>query len=326
MGGPTRIFFAADLHGSELTFRKFLSAASFYEVDALVFGGDLMGKAFVPIVRDGGGYLAEFRGERHEFSGEGLAAFTGLVERTGFYWEVMDRDAYDAANADPLLQRGLFQEAARARLASWIAQAEDRLSGSRVRLYLTGGNDDDPAVLELLEEHEGDHVLASEGRTIELDAEHRMVTVGWSTPTPWDTPREASEEAIGAMIEEAVSGVPDIGRCVFNFHCPPKDTPIDTCLKLEDEADVAPGELPRADRSGGRFHFIGGGSAAVREAIERYQPVAGLHGHIHESPGWFRLGRTRCFNPGSEYGQGQLQGWIVALRGGRITGYQHTSG
>ncbi|TMK81687.1 MAG: hypothetical protein E6G47_02580, partial [Actinobacteria bacterium] len=182
MGGPTRIFFAADLHGSELTFRKFLSAASFYEVDALVFGGDLMGKAFVPIVRDGGGYLAEFRGERHEFSGEGLAAFTGLVERTGFYWEVMDRDAYDAANADPLLQRGLFQEAARARLASWIAQAEDRLSGSRVRLYLTGGNDDDPAVLELLEEHEGDHVLASEGRTIELDAEHRMVTVGWSTP------------------------------------------------------------------------------------------------------------------------------------------------
>jgi len=326
MGGPTRIFFAADLHGSELTFRKFLAAASFYEVDALVFGGDLMGKAFVPIVREGDEFLAELGGVRHSFDRDGLPAFTGSVERTGFYWQVMDREAYDAANADPLLQHGLFQEAARARLASWIAQAEDRLSGSRVRLHLTGGNDDDPAVLEVLEGHAGDHVLASEGRTIELGAEHTMVTVGWSTPTPWDTPREAPEEAIAAMIEEAVAGVPDIGRCVFNFHCPPKDTPIDTCLKLEDEADVAPGELRRADRSGGRFHFIGGGSAAVREAIERYQPVAGLHGHIHESPGWFRLGRTRCFNPGSEYGQGQLQGWIVALKAGRISGYQHTSG
>src|SRR5690349_17864150 len=120
MGGPTRIFFAADLHGSELTFRKFLSAASFYDVDALVFGGDLMGKAFVPIVREGEQYLAEFRGERHEVGGDGLAAFTGLVERTGFYWQVMDRDAYDAANTDPLLQHALFKEAARARLASWI--------------------------------------------------------------------------------------------------------------------------------------------------------------------------------------------------------------
>ncbi len=326
MGGPTRVFFAADLHGSELTFRKFLAAASFYEADALVFGGDLMGKAFVPIVRQGDAYLAEFAGERHDLDADGLPAFTGSVERAGYYWEVMDRDAYDAANADPLLQRGLFQEAARTRLASWIAQAEERLAGSRINLYLTGGNDDDPAVLEVLDRHEGEHVVASEGRTIELDAEHTMVTVGWSTPTPWDTPREATEDAIAEMIEERVAGVPDFGRCVFNFHCPPKDTPIDTCLKLDSSGTAGPGELPEPDRAGGRFHFIGGGSVAVREAIERYQPVAGLHGHIHESPGWFRLGRTRCFNPGSEYGQGQLQGWIVALRGGRITGYQHTSG
>jgi uncharacterized protein len=326
VGRPTRIFYAADLHGSELTFRKFLAATSFYEADALVFGGDLMGKAFVPIVRERDAYLAEFRGQRHELDADGLPAFTASVERAGFYWEVMDRDAYEAASADPLLQRSLFQEAARARLASWIERAEDRLAGSVIHLYLTGGNDDDPAVLEVLDRHEGEHVVASEGRLIELDAEHTMVTVGWSTPTPWDTPREASEEGMAEMIEHAVAGVPDVGRCVFNFHCPPKDTPIDTCLKLEDSATLGPGELPKPDRAGGRFHFIGGGSVAVREAIERYQPVAGLHGHIHESAGWFRLGATRCFNPGSEYGQGQLQGWIVALRAGRITGYQHTSG
>jgi Icc-related predicted phosphoesterase len=89
---------------------------------------------------------------------------------------------------------------------------------------------------------------------------------------------------------------------------------------------LGPGELPRPDRSGGRFHYMGGGSSAVRDAISAYQPVVGLHGHIHESGGRFRLGRTQCFNPGSEYGQGVLQGWIVTLASGRLTSYQHTSG
>jgi Icc-related predicted phosphoesterase len=181
-------------------------------------------------------------------------------------------------------------------------------------------------MLDALEAHRGEHVVACEGRMVELDDEHTMVTVGWSTETPWDTPREASESRIAEMIEREMVKVPDHARCVFNFHAPPKDTPIDTCLKLEPSGGLRPGELPKPDRSGGRFHYIGGGSSAVRHAITRYQPVVGLHGHIHESGGRFRLGRTQCFNPGSEYGQGVLQGWIVALKGGKLTGYQHTSG
>ena len=153
-----------------------------------------------------------------------------------------------------------------------------------------------------------------------------MVTVGWSTPTPWDTPREAPEEAIAAMIEEAVAGVPDIGRCVFNFHCPPKDTPIDTCAELTTPGDPESSELPTVVRIGGRVRTTGGGSSAVREALERYQPVVGLHGHIHESGGRFRIGRTQCLNPGSEYAQGVLRGWMVGLRGGSLTAHQHMSG
>jgi Icc-related predicted phosphoesterase len=325
-GRGTRIFYAADLHGSELAYRKFLAAAEFYGVHALVFGGDLMGKLFVPIVRENGTYRAEFQQERHEFDTDGLEPFTRSVERGGCYWRVMERDAYDAASLDPFAQQAMFQEAARERLAAWIDMAEDRLAGSGVRLFMTGGNDDDPSVLETLHRHAGEHVVPCEGRVVELDAEHTMATVGWSTQTPWDTPREASEDEIAAMIEVSVAQVPDVARCIFNFHCPPKDTPIDTCLKLEKASDVAPGELPRPVRDGGRFHFIGGGSQAVRDAVSRYQPAIGLHGHIHESPGWFRIGRTRCFNPGSEYGQGLLAGWIVAIRGGALSGYQHTWG
>jgi Icc-related predicted phosphoesterase len=319
---PTRIFFAADIHGSQVTFRKFLAAAAFYGVDALVFGGDLMGKALVPILRTNGGFHASFQGRDSEFDADGLGAFTDALEQPGFYWKVFDREEYEAVEGDPMAKMGLFHELASERLAGWIERAEEALGGTGMRLYLTGGNDDEPSVLETLDRHDGDHVIASEGRVVELDGEHTMITVGLSTPTPWDTPREASEDEIARTIDEAAASVPDVGRCVFNLHCPPKDTPIDTCLKLE----VRPGELPRPIREGGRFVTTGGGSVAVREAIERYQPLVGLHGHIHESGGRFRIGKTQTFNPGSEYVQGVLQGVIVSLRGGRLVSYQHTQG
>jgi uncharacterized protein len=319
---PTRIFFAADIHGSQVTFRKFLAAAAFYGVDALVFGGDLMGKALVPILRTNGVFRATFQGRDEEFEADGLDAFTRALEQPGFYWKIFDRDEYEAVERDPMAKHGLFHELASERLAGWIDRAEDALRGTGVRLYLTGGNDDEPAVLETLDRHDGDRVVASEGHVVDLDGEHTMITVGLSTFTPWDTPREASEEEIAMTIDESAAAVPDVGRCVFNLHCPPKDTPIDTCLKLE----VRPGELPRPIREGGRFVTTGGGSAAVREAIERYQPLVGLHGHIHESGGRFRIGRTQTFNPGSEYVQGVLQGVIVSLKRGRLVSYQHTQG
>jgi uncharacterized protein len=321
-GRPTRVFFAADIHGSQVVFRKFLAAASFYGVDALVFGGDLMGKALVPIVRQDDTFRARFQDRDEEFGPDGLDAFTRAVELPGFYWKVFDPAEHAAVEADPLAKHALFHELASARLAEWLALAEDRLAGTGVRLFMTGGNDDEPTVLETLDRHDGEHVVASEGRLLELDDDHTMITVGLSTPTPWDTPREASEEEIAAAIDEAAGTVPDVSRCVFNLHCPPKDTPIDTCLKLK----VVPGELPRPIREGGRFVTTGGGSRAVREAIERYQPLVGLHGHIHESGGRFRIGRTQTFNPGSEYVQGVLQGVIVSLKKGKLVSYQHTQG
>jgi Icc-related predicted phosphoesterase len=309
-----------------MAFRKFVNAAAFYDVDALVFGGDLMGKALVPIVRENGRIRTRFQGDDIEADASELPAVTRSIEVAGFYWRLLERDEYDDMAGDTFAVRGAFHELATARLREWIEFAEDRLAGTNVRMYLTGGNDDEPSVLEALESHDSDRVVAAEGRVVQLDDEHTMVTVGLSTPTPWDTPREASEDEIAVAIDATASQVPDIGRAVFNLHCPPKDTVLDTCLKLEDPAGLAPGELPRPLREGGRFVTTGGGSVAVREAVRRFQPVAALHGHIHESPGRIRIGRTPCFNPGSEYGQGQLQGVVVALKGGTVSGYQHTSG
>jgi uncharacterized protein len=173
-----------------------------------------------------------------------------------------------------------------------------------------------------LDEETDDRVIASEGRVVDLDDDHTMVTVGLSTPTPWDTAREAGEVEIERVIENDVARVRDVSRCVFNLHCPPKDTILDRCLKLE----AIPGALPRPIREGGRFVTTGGGSVAVRDVIERHHPLVALHGHIHESPGRLKIGPTFCFNPGSEYAQGRLEGVLLRLEPGRVAAYQHTSG
>jgi Icc-related predicted phosphoesterase len=122
----------------------------------------------------------------------------------------MARDEYAAAAGDPLRRTGLFQEEASARLSSWLALAEERLAGTGVRPYPAGGNDDDPAVLRVLEGHDGSHAVPCEGRLFALDGRHTVITVGWSTETPRSTPREASEEEIAGMIEREAAKVPDL--------------------------------------------------------------------------------------------------------------------
>jgi uncharacterized protein len=320
---PTRVFFASDIHGSDVTFRKFVNAARFYGADVLVFGGDLMGKGLIPIVEQAGGaHVAEFQGStRRAEDPDELGALQRSIEATGFYWEVMDPDRYEALAEDPLERIRLFQRLAAERLRAWVGFAAERLQDSAIRCYLTGGNDDDPEVLPVLDEAPAEHVVPSEHRVVELDGEHTMITIGYSTPTPWDTPREASEEEIAGAIDVSMAGVPDPSRCVFNVHVPPIGSGLDRCVKLDPSTDP-----PTPVMVGGRPEYTRGGSQAVLEAVRTYQPAVGLHGHIHESPGRIRYGRTKCFNPGSEYAQGVLNGVLLSLKRGEVASYQHTAG
>jgi hypothetical protein len=319
---PTRLFYACDIHGSEPTYRKFLNAAKFYEVDALVFGGDLMGKLLIPIVRDAGGtWRARLQGQDHHItSEEQMAEFRRTLQTLGFYWREMDPEEYESyvGNQDRIDE--LFDVLAKDRLREWVALAEERLSGSHVRVYLCGGNDDTDEVLGALDEAQ-DRVVNAEERVVELDDEHTLATIGYSTPTPWETPRERTEEQLAEVIGKVVAQVPDVSRCVFNFHCPPLDSGLDTCLKLD--ASVWP---PTPVLENNQPVYYGAGSQAVADALAEHQPVVGLHGHIHESRGVTDYGRTPALNPGSEYGEGVLRGLIVAIRGGGVVGYQFTSG
>jgi uncharacterized protein len=322
-GKATRIFYATDIHGSEVTWRKFLNAARFYEVDALVYGGDLMGKLLVPIVRDTGGtWRATLHGRSHRLGDEGqLSEFKKRLETLGFYWYECDRDEYEEYEGNQPAIDKLFDRLAKERLQSWVRLAEERLAGTDVTCFLCGGNDDTDEILTALDDAAGRRVVNCENRVVPVDDEHVMATIGYSTPTPWATPRERSDEEIGELIGKLLAEVPDHSRALLNFHCPPLDSSLDTCMKLD--ASVWP---PAPVMESGQPVYYGGGSASVREALEQSQPVVGLHGHIHESRGHARYGRTPAYNPGSEYGEGVLRGVIVAVRGGEVVGSQFTSG
>ena len=320
---PTRLFYACDIHGSEPTYRKFLNAAKFYEVDALVFGGDLMGKLLIPMVRDTGDtWRARLAGQNHHItSDEEMKEFKKVLQTLGFYWQEMDPDEYRQYEGDQERIDDLFDVLAKKRLAEWVALAEERLAGTPVKIYLCGGNDDTDEVLSALDEVAEDRVVNCENKVVPIDDEHVLATVGYSTPTPWETPRERTEDQIGEVIERLMVDVPDPSRCVFNFHCPPLDSSLDTCLKLD--ASVWP---PTPLIENGQPIYYGAGSQAVTDSLEKYQPTVGLHGHIHESRGAIRFGRTPAYNPGSEYGEGVLRGLIVGISGGQVSGQQFTSG
>lgn len=319
----TRLFFATDLHGSERTYRKFINAGKFYDVDILVMGGDITGKLLIPVIKEvGGHYRATLQGRVEELSTQ--AELDELISRLGtlgFYYKIMEEDEFRTLSANPSGVNQLFHEVAWQRLSSWVDLAEERLRGTGKKCFVTGGNDDSPEVLTAIK-REGTHAFfACEGEVVNIDEDHTMISVGYSTPTPWKTPREIPDEKLHEMIETMVAKVPDLSHTIFNFHDPPVDSSLDTCPMLNWEKDP-----PEPIIQGGQVVMYGAGSKSVREAIEKYKPMLGLHGHIHESQSVAKIGRTTCINPGSEYGEGILRGCLVTFVDGEIEGYQMTSG
>jgi len=319
----TRIFYATDLHGSDMTWRKFINAAQFYKVDALICGGDLMGKVVIPLVKTSGStWRASLQGQAHELATTSeLHAFTQRLGTLGHYWIELDEDEYDSYVGNEERIDSLFDELAKQRLQKWVALAEERLAGTHIRCLITGGNDDTDDVLAAMEELDTDRVVPCESRVVALDDRHTVASLGYSTPTPWNTPRELPDAEIGARIEKLLAQVPDPSACLFNFHVPPLDSGLDTCVKLN--SSVWP---PAPVVENGQPVMFGAGSRSVREAIEHYHPLISLHGHIHEARGINKYGSVASINPGSEYGEGILRGVIVNLAGNSVSAVQFTSG
>jgi Icc-related predicted phosphoesterase len=294
-----------------------VNAGRFYRADVLVMGGDITGKAVLPIVRENGGFRArEVLGERL-FGKDELPGVEKRIRDLGFYPLLTTQDELDSARGDQATVDRFFLDAMEGSLARWLELADERLDGSSIRLYVMLGNDDEPRLREVLARARV--AVDPEDATVDLGEGWQMLSCGHANPTPWHSPRELPEDELEEHLEDLVAGIDDPKRAVFNLHVPPIGTAIDRAPALD--------ESLKPIVRGGTVTMTAAGSQAVRNVIERHQPAVALHGHIHESRGVVKVGKTVCINPGSEYAEGVLHGALVVLDGKKgLRNYQLVSG
>jgi Icc-related predicted phosphoesterase len=302
----TRILFATDVHGSEIVFRKFLNAVRVYEANVAILGGDLTGKKLAPVVEDGGGWTTSIAGEERRIADAvELEQVLDGVRNLGHYPVVVSRDEYERLQREPGAVDERFEVECRRQVEDWMRRAAERMDACGVPIFVTGGNDDFLSVEPIIED--APYVTNAEGRVVEVPPGVEMISTGYSNPTPWQCPRDITEEELSERIEAMAVQLEDAPHAIFNFHVPPFHSGIDQCAKLD--TSVSPPRPVMGEE-------IAAGSTAVRAAIERHGPVLSLHGHIHESRGVQRIGRTTCVNPGSEYGEGVLRSAVVEILDG----------
>ena len=314
-----RIFFATDIHGSEICWKKLIAAAAFYEASVLILGGDMTGKALVPIIAENDGTnVVDFQDNHHVLkSAADVERIQKLLTNKGYYPTRIDRKQFNDLAADPSAlgswSNGTFMKLMEERVKFWMSYADEKLKGSNVRCYVCPGNDDMFEIDKVISESAS--IRIAEGQIVDLEG-HELISSGWSTPTPWKTFRECSEEELAKKISTMTDQLKNPERSIFNLHDPPKASGLDEAPELtEDLALKGGGKVTRAV-----------GSVAVREAIQKVQPLVGLHGHIHESKGIAKIGRTVCINPGSVYEEGTLMGATVDLENGKLKRYSVTAG
>ena len=309
-----KLFFASDIHGSTVCFRKLVNAAAFYRVDHLLMGGDLAGKELVPVVSQGSGWRATFRGTRFELeTAAEVAEFERRVGTVGAYTLQTDEEFVQQLRLDQGLVESTLHRLALERTEEWIAWAVERLSGSRTELYIGLGNDDYDDMVPLLDQ--GPVRYAHDG-PLEV-GEFTLASLGWSNVTPWRTNRECTEDELrDRLVELRRSGDP--ARTIFNVHVPPYDCGLDQAPRLDDDLQI--------QLVGGQPDMVPVGSTAVAEAIADFQPVVSLHGHIHEGRGVAKVAGTTVVNPGSEYEQGSLLGAVLEVKPGRVKRCQLVAG
>jgi Icc-related predicted phosphoesterase len=314
--GGLRLYYASDIHGTEVLWRKFLHAPKVYDAPVIVMGGDVTGKAVIPLVEEDGVVVAELFGQpERAATPEEVAALEHRIRSNGMYPHVMSADEVERVAELTVEEReAWFAEVMLVTFERWMALAEERLEDPGVRCFVMPGNDDPPGVEEAIER--ASRVEACDERIVEFGG-YAMLSLGYSNITPFDSPRELDEDEIYRRVEALAGQVADLGHCIFNLHVPPYNSELDSAPQLD--ADL------RVVATAGQARMVPVGSTAVRELIERFQPVLALHGHVHESRGSTRIGRTLCVNPGSDYHTGRISGALLYLKDDRAD-YQFVVG
>ncbi|HTP02302.1 MAG TPA: hypothetical protein VMJ64_13090 [Anaerolineales bacterium] len=309
----TRILYGSDFHGSEAVFRKFLSSGLQYKVNALMVGGDVTGKAMVPVIHQGGGHYTGhlFGADKAAATAAELEALKKSISSVGFYPIVLEKDEATELEGDPNKMGARFEKEMCDRVRAWMQLAEEKLTPQGITLYFMPGNDDLYSVDKVIDEFE--HIRNPDMKCFELEGGYNVVGLSNANMTPWRCARDIEEAELTAKLDALTGIMPKPERTVAMIHVPPFNSTLDTCPDLDKDLKII--------TQGGQVVMKSAGSPAVRAWIEKVQPMLTLHGHIHESPGHTRIGRTLMVNAGSEYAEGIMKAAIINLEDGKVKGH-----
>lgn len=312
-----RLYYTTDVHGSTTCFKKFLNSAQAYQADIIILGGDLSGKLIVPVYKEGlDTYSTKFQERLVTVNGEPqLKELLAKIRYTGSYYVIVDREE-ESKYATEREREKLFTRVLIEATREWIRLAEERLKESKTICLIMPGNDDPLDIDPIIES--STRVVNPDGKLITIDGTYEVASTSFGNITPWNCPRDIPENELEAKLETACSAIKSPQTALLNCHVPPYDSGLDTAPKLDTNLKIVT-EM-------GQPVMVPVGSHAVRKIIEKYQPLLGLHGHIHESKGTTTIGRTFCVNPGSEYAEGLLHGVVLDLEKGRLQTYVLTQG
>ena len=303
------------MHGSEGVWRKFLNASVMLKVNIAICGGDLTGKMIVPVVEQEGKFAYYFMGKNHLVEKPELDTTFKTIRGIGYYPYQTSPKEYEEMTQDPKKVDQVFHEVMLSTLKNWLDLIPQKVP-AETRVVVCPGNDDRSDVDALVNSHGS--VLNGEGKVIEIDETHEMVSCGWVNPSPWKTAREEPEDKLEERLERYIAEVKNKETAIFNLHAPPFQTKLDEAPLLDEELNPI--------LRGGSTVMVPVGSKAVRRMIEKYKPFLALHGHIHESAGSMKIGRTYCVNPGSEYAEGILRAYLIEFTGNKIGKLQRIEG
>jgi Icc-related predicted phosphoesterase len=309
----TRLLYGSDFHGSELVYRKFIASAIQYKVNALIVGGDVTGKAMIPVIHQGGGrYQAHlFGAEKTAASPAELESLKKAISNVGFYPIILEKDEAQELENDPAKMGARFEHEMCQRVSEWMALAEEKLVPQNITMYFMAGNDDLPSIDEAVAEFK--HIRNPDMKRFELEGGYELVGNSNANMTPWACARDIEEDELAQKLDVLAGMIQNPERTVAVLHVPPFGSGLDTCPDLDKDLKII--------TQGGQVVMKSAGSTAVKAFIEKVQPMLTLHGHIHESPGHVHNGRTLSINAGSEYAEGIMKAAIINLENGKVKGH-----
>jgi len=231
------------------------------------------------------------------------------IREMGYYPVEMTPEEVTEYQNNPKKLDELFKEVMTGRIREWLQMIVDKLPKD-VEVVVMPGNDDELYIDEVIKEFdkEYENIYYPLGKVIEFKQlpGYQMISMEYVNPTPWNTPREDSEKGLWKRLNKLLNQVSvDWNHILLNTHCPPYNTRLDLAPKLDKNL--------KPITAMGQPIMVHVGSKSIRKFIEKYQPLMGLHGHIHESYASDKIGKTIVVNPGSEYMSGILRGFIIDI-------------